>query len=35
MRQSIHDILSIFREEAANNRDLGDKFEKLIPEGAK
>jgi len=30
MSQSIKDILGFFREEAANNRDLGDKFEKLI-----
>jgi predicted helicase len=30
MTQTIHDILEIFREEAANNRDLGDKFERLI-----
>jgi predicted helicase len=30
MSQSIHDILDYFREEAANNRDLGDKFERLI-----
>ena len=30
MSQSIHDILEFFREEARNNRDLGDKFERLI-----
>jgi len=30
MSQTIQDILEYFREEAANNRDLGDKFEKLI-----
>jgi predicted helicase len=30
MSQTIHDILNYFREEAANNRDLGDKFERLI-----
>jgi len=30
MKQTIHDILEIFREEAASNRDLGDKFERLI-----
>jgi hypothetical protein len=30
MSQSIKDILNYFREEASNNRDLGDKFEKLI-----
>jgi len=30
MKQTIHDILKFFREEAANNRDLGDKFERLI-----
>ena len=29
-KQTIHDILEIFREEAASKRDLGDKFEKLI-----
>ncbi|HKW28256.1 MAG TPA: DEAD/DEAH box helicase family protein, partial [Verrucomicrobiae bacterium] len=29
-KQSIHDILEYFREEARNNRDLGDKFERLI-----
>jgi len=29
-KQSIHNILEYFREEAANNRDLGDKFERLI-----
>ena len=29
-KQSIHDILEFFREEARNNRDLGDKFERLI-----
>lgn len=29
-KQSIHDILEQFREDARNNRDLGDKFEKLI-----
>lgn len=27
---SIHDILAEFREEALNNRELGDKFERLI-----
>lgn len=30
MKQTIHDILGIFRDEAASNRDLGDKFERLI-----
>jgi predicted helicase len=30
MGQTIHDVLEIFREEAANNRDLGDKFERLM-----
>jgi predicted helicase len=30
MKQTIHDILECFREEARNNRDLGDKFERLI-----
>jgi predicted helicase len=30
MSQTIHDILESFREEAANKRDLGDKFERLI-----
>ena len=30
MKQTIHDILEVFREEAANNRDLGDKFERLV-----
>ena len=30
MKQTIHDILKFFREEAASNRDLGDKFERLI-----
>ena len=30
MKQTIQDILEIFREEAASNRDLGDKFERLI-----
>ena len=30
MKQTIHNILEIFREEAASNRDLGDKFERLI-----
>jgi predicted helicase len=29
-KQTIHDILEYFREEARNNRDLGDKFERLI-----
>ena len=29
-KQSIRDILEYFREEARNNRDLGDKFERLI-----
>ncbi len=29
-KQTVHDILNYFREEAANNRDLGDKFERLI-----
>ena len=28
--QTVHDILAFFREEARNNRDLGDKFERLI-----
>ena len=30
MKQTIHNILGIFREEAASNRDLGDKFQHLI-----
>ncbi len=30
MSNSIHSILALFREEAASNRDLGDKFERLI-----
>jgi predicted helicase len=30
MKQTIQDILEIFREDAANKRDLGDKFERLI-----
>jgi len=30
MKQTIHDILEIFREDAVSNRDLGDKFERLI-----
>jgi predicted helicase len=30
MKQTIRDILEYFREEAENNRDLGDKFERLI-----
>ena len=30
MMQTIHDILEIFREEAANNRHLGDKCEHNI-----
>ena len=30
MKQTIHDILKRFREEAAHNRDLGDKFERLV-----
>jgi predicted helicase len=29
-KQTIHDILKFFREEAASKRDLGDKFERLI-----
>ena len=29
-KQTVHDILEYFREEAANNRDLGDKFERLF-----
>jgi hypothetical protein len=29
-KQTIHDILEYFREEARNNRDLGEKFERLI-----
>lgn len=29
-KQSLNDLLENFREEAANNRDLGDKFERLI-----
>ena len=29
-KQTIKDILEYFREEARNNRDLGDKFERLI-----
>jgi predicted helicase len=27
---TIHDILAQFRDEALNNRDLGDRFERLI-----
>ena len=30
MPKTIHDILEYFREEAKNNRDLGDRFERLI-----
>jgi predicted helicase len=30
VKQTIKDILEYFREEARNNRDLGDKFERLI-----
>jgi hypothetical protein len=30
MKQTIEDILEIFRAEAARNHDLGDKFERLI-----
>jgi hypothetical protein len=30
MKKAIHDILEIFRQEAGSNRDLGDKFERLI-----
>ena len=30
MKQSIQSILEQFREEAKNNRDLGDKFERLV-----
>jgi hypothetical protein len=30
MKQTIHDILEISREDANNKRDLGDKFERLI-----
>lgn len=30
MKQTIHDILAIFHEEARSKRDLGDKFERLI-----
>ena len=30
MKQTIHDILAIFREDALHKRDLGDKFERLI-----
>ena len=30
MPQTIHDILDYFRDEARSNRDLGDKFERLI-----
>ena len=29
-KQTVRDILEYFREEARNNRDLGDKFERLI-----
>jgi len=29
-KQSIHDVLDFFREEATSNRDLGDRFERLI-----
>ena len=29
-KQTIKDILEFFRAEAANNRDLGGKFERLI-----
>ena len=30
MKQTIHTILDQFRGEAASNRDLGDRFERLI-----
>jgi predicted helicase len=30
MKQTLHDILSHFREDAAHNRDLGDRFERLV-----
>jgi hypothetical protein len=30
MKQTIQDILGSFRQEAANNRDVGDKFERLV-----
>ena len=29
-KKTIHDVLAYFREESVNNRDLGDKFERLI-----
>lgn len=29
-KQTIHDVLAHFREEATSNRDLGDRFERLI-----
>jgi len=29
MKQTIHDILEIFRQKAASNRDLEGKFERL------
>ncbi len=29
-KQTIHDVLAYFREEATSNRDLGDRFERLI-----
>ncbi len=30
MKQTIHPILAQFREDASSNRDLGDRFERLI-----
>ena len=30
VKQTIHTILAQFREEATSNRDLGDRFERLI-----
>ena len=30
MKQTIKDSLEYFRQEAASNRDLGDKFERLV-----
>jgi len=30
MKRTIHNILGIFREKAVSDRDLGDKFQRLI-----
>jgi hypothetical protein len=30
MKQAIHDILAQFREDKITNRELGDRFERLI-----